>query len=87
MPSTTNSWRVDIAIIGPGEAHMVRIDDADGVADLCALIAYLRERRCVNGAEASDELTPRTDSSPGDTTWSSACRAELPDQSRRRLRT
>ncbi|TVQ38978.1 MAG: hypothetical protein EA356_02225 [Geminicoccaceae bacterium] len=44
MSKTTNAFRVDIAIIGPGQTHMVRIDDADGVADICALIAYLRER-------------------------------------------
>ncbi len=82
MAKTSTSWRVDIAIIGPGEAHMVRIDDADGIADMCALIAYLRERR---GVQAAEPTLP-TDTDRGDSDWSTACRSEPVEHSRRRMR-
>ncbi len=82
MSKTNTSWRVDIAIIGPGEVHMVRIDDDDGVADMCALIAYLRERR---SAQAAAPTLP-TDADPADAAWSAANTAEPADRSRRRVR-
>ena len=83
MSETSTSWRVDIAIIGPGEAHMVRIDDADGVADLCALIAYLRERRSAEAPAAAAQPTPSTAAAPGDAARFTPCQNAPTDRPRR----
>lgn len=44
---------VDITMHAQGKTHLLRFEDADDIADLCALISHLRSREAVSCEHAA----------------------------------
>lgn len=51
---------IDVAMLAAGEVHLVRVENEEGVAALCALLDYLRERGLTVILEDSRETEPAT---------------------------